>query len=176
MNIGFEELTTGESLQIIRDIAADIWPKTFAEILSREQISYMMDMMYAPEVMSNELAGGYHFEIIKINNVPAGYFSWSPYEPAGTAKLHKLYLLQEYHGKNIGSCMLKQVEKRAYAAGFTTLRLNVNKYNKRAKKAYLRNGFTITESVKIDIGNGFFMDDFVMEKSIAAKLQLLNQA
>ena len=74
MDIVFEELTTPGSLQIIRDIASDIWPKTFAKILSPKQISYMMKMMYAPEVMEKELASGYHFEIIRVDRTPAGFF------------------------------------------------------------------------------------------------------
>ena len=62
--------------------------------------------------------------------------------------------------------MLTHVAARAKSAGFSRLRLNVNKYNEAAKKSYLHNGFSVTESVKIDIGNGFFMDDFVMEKAL----------
>lgn len=165
-SLAFEELLSPASLQIIRDIAADIWPKTFADILSAEQIYYMMQMMYAPEVMEKELDSGYHFEIIKVDDRPAGYFSWSPYDIPGTAKLHKLYLLQEFHGQGIGSKMLSQVEMRAGNAGFSRLRLNVNKYNAKAMRSYRRNGYQVTDDVKIDIGNGFFMDDFVMEKSI----------
>lgn len=166
MDIEFLELKKAEELQIIRDIAADIWPKTFAKILSPEQITYMMQMMYSPEVMEKELQNAYHFEIVRIDNIPAGYFSWSPYAACQTAKLHKVYLLEKYHHQGIGTAMLKQAEMRTRNAGFTRLRLNVNKYNEPAKKAYLRNGFTVVESVKIDIGNGFFMNDFVMEKAL----------
>ena len=50
--------------------------------------------------------------------------------------------------------------------GAKYLRLNVNKHNEKAIKAYLRNGFVTVESVKNDIGNGFFMDDFVMQKTL----------
>lgn len=165
--ITFEELNTPEKLQIIRDIAGDVWPKTFADILSPAQIVYMMQMMYAPEVMKKELDDGYHFVVIKINGCPEGYFSWSPCPAApATAKLHKLYLRQNFHGQGIGSSMLKEVENRVKAAEFHHLRLNVNKYNQRARKAYFRNGFTDIEAVKIDIGNGFIMDDFVMEKTL----------
>lgn len=166
MNVTFEELITPESLQIIRDLAADVWPKTFAEILSNDQIRYMMQMMYAPKVMEKELAAGYHFEIINIDGTPAGYFSWSAYESPETAKLHKLYLLQKFQGMGFGSAMLIQAEKRIRNAGFNKVRLNVNKYNCKAIKAYRRNNFENIQSVKIDIGNGFYMDDFVMEKSL----------
>lgn len=166
-NMIFEKLTDPASLQIIRDIADDIWPKTFAEILSAEQIRYMMQMMYAPEVMEKELADGYNFNIVRIDGEAAGYFIWSAYESPDSAKLHKLYLLDKFHSRGIGSAMLKETERQAAAAGFSKLRLNVNKHNSRAIKAYMRNNFVNIQSVAIDIGNGFIMDDFIMEKNIS---------
>ena len=165
-DITFRELCSPAELQIIRDIAADVWPKTFAAILSGTQIHYMMQMMYAPQVMEKELADGYHFLIINIDNIPSGYFSWSKTTSPGTAKLHKLYLMQKFHKQGIGSAMLAKAESEIGNAGFSRIRLNVNKHNLPAIKAYQRNGFTTVEKVKIDIGQGFYMDDFVMEKVI----------
>jgi len=165
MILNFIELKTPESLQIIRDIAAGIWPETFREILSPEQISYMMEMMYAPAVMEKEFADGCHFDIVCIDDAPAGYMVYSAYAPE-TAKLHKLYLLSRYHGQGIGSAMLDYVADQARKLGFKSLLLNVNKHNAKAIKAYERNNFTTVEAVKIDIGNGFFMDDFVMKKEL----------
>lgn len=81
-----------------------------------------------------------------------------------TAKLHKIYLLGDYQGQGLGSQLLNHVIRRSAEAGYRYLRLNVNKENVKAQKAYLRNGFNIVEAVKIDIGNGFVMDDYVMEK------------
>ena len=160
----FRELTIPAELAAVRAIAASIWPETFASILSPEQIVYMMKMMYAPEVMERELADGYHFEVLTVDGADAGYISYSAYNLPGTAKLHKVYLLQEFQGRGIGSGLLADVAEQARKAGFTRLRLNVNKHNERARRAYFRNGFTDAEAVKIDIGHGFFMDDFVMEK------------
>ena len=68
----------------------------------------------------------------------------------------------------IGSMMIRQVEMQVASAGFSRLRLNVNKYNERAKKSYISNNFSTVEAVQIDIGNGFIMDDFVMEKTISS--------
>ena len=158
------ELKDPASLEIVRRIADDVWPKTFREILSPEQIVYMMKMMYAPEVMEKELAAGVHFRAAFVDGTAAGYTSWAPYTIPGTAKLHKVYLLQTFQGRGIGSAMLADASEQARKAGFTRLRLNVNKHNERARRAYFRNGFVDVESVKIDIGHGFFMDDFVMEK------------
>ena len=165
MDLKFIGLTTPESLQTVRDIAASIWPETFREILSPEQIRYMMQMMYTPEVMEKELADGFTFDAVCVDDVPVGYMVYSAYN-CDMAKLHKLYLLSRYHSQGIGSAMLRHVEQETFRRGFKYLILNVNKNNAKAIKAYKRNGFTITEAVKIDIGNGFFMDDFVMKKEL----------
>ena len=165
-SLKFVEAATAAELETVRRIAAVIWPETFKSILSQEQIIYMMKMMYAPEVMEEEMSKGYHFRLLHVDGAPVGYTSWSAYHIPGTAKLHKLYLLSQFHGKGIGARMIADVENEARKSGFTTLRLNVNKHNERAMRSYLRNGFAQVESVRIDIGNGFFMDDFVMEKNL----------
>ena len=162
----FRELDTPESLAAVRAIAASIWPETFRTILSPEQIVYMMKMMYAPEVMEKELADGYRFEVLTVGGMDAGYISYSAYGIPGTAKLHKVYLLSRFHGQGYGTLMLRHAEARCRELGFQRLRLNVNKHNARAIRAYERNGFVTVESVKNDIGGGFFMDDFVMEKKL----------
>lgn len=166
MKTSFLTLETPESLQIVRDIADEVWPKTFAPILPPEQIPYMMNMMYAPEVMERELREGYKFVALVVDGKPSGYISWSSYH-ADTAKLHKVYLLTTSHGKGFGRLMLDYASKVCRAAGFKKLRLNVNKHNERAISVYLKNGFETVESVKNDIGGGFFMDDYVMEKRLA---------
>ncbi len=165
MKTSFVTLDTPESLQTVRDIADEVWPKTFAPILPPEQIPYMMRMMYAPEVMERELREGYRFAALLVDGVPSGYISWSPYHD-DTAKLHKVYLLTSCHGKGFGRLMLDYASDVCRAAGFKTLRLNVNKHNERAISVYLKNGFVTVESVKNDIGGGFYMDDYVMEKRI----------
>lgn len=160
-----KQITNSADLRIIREIADRVWPETFAAILSPEQIVYMMKMMYAPEVLAAELACGYVFEVLYVDGVPAGYAVHSRYEARpDTAKLHKIYLLGDYQGQGLGSQLLNHVIRRSAEAGYRYLRLNVNKENVKAQKAYLRNGFNIVEAVKIDIGNGFVMDDYVMEK------------
>ena len=154
-------------LAVIRMIADQIWPETFQSILSPEQIVYMMQMMYAPKVMAAEFAEGRVFEILYLDSEPAGYVSYESYPGAeSTVKLHKLYLLKQFHGRGWGSYLLKHVIDETNKRQCRYLRLNVNKNNHAAIKAYLRNGFVTVESVKIDIGNGFVMDDFVMQVEV----------
>ena len=156
----FVPLKTAEALARVRAIADDVWPKTFREILSPEQIVYMMKMMYAPEVMEKELVNGFLFDLLVIDGRDAGYMVYAPYDEPETMKLHKLYLLEEFQGKGYGQKMLRYVADAARKTGFRFLILAVNKRNVKAQKAYERFGFKQYKSVQIDIGNGFIMDDY----------------
>ena len=168
MNITTRLLKRDE-LHLVRQVADVVWPLTFREILSPEQIVYMMEMMYAPEVMEREYSEGIRFHGVFDGEKAVGYFIWGACkEVHGAAKLHKCYLLTEYQGKGIGTRMLKEVKQLAAQAGFSILRLNVNRHNEKAMKAYFRNGFTCVEMVDNPIGNGFYMNDFVMEVHLHA--------
>lgn len=153
-----------DELHLVRQVADVVWPITFREILSPEQIAYMMKMMYAPEVMEKEFHEGIRFCLVEDGAKPIGYIVWGQCDSEPTAaKLHKCYLLPEYQGKGIGSRMLQQAMEYAREEGYKLLRLNVNRHNAKAIKAYNRNGFKTIETVDNPIGNGFFMNDYVME-------------
>ncbi len=164
MEVSFRILQKDE-LHLVRQVADVVWPITFREILSPEQIAYMMKMMYAPEVMDKEFDEGIRFCLVEDDANPIGYIVWGQCDEVATAaKLHKCYLLPEYQGKGIGTQMLQQAIAYAKEAGYKSLRLNVNRHNAKAIKAYNRNGFQTIQTVDNPIGNGYFMNDFVMEK------------
>ena len=151
----------------VRALAETIWPVCYKDILSVEQIDYMMDMMYSESVISQEISEGVHYSFVEVEGVIAGYLAWGPWHSVeGTAKLHKLYLLSEKQGRGIGSCAIELVKEAVRSAGCSRLRLNVNRQNAHAIKCYTSNGFTMVQLENNDIGNGFFMTDYVMETKI----------
>ena len=151
----------------IRTLAETIWPVCYKDILSSEQINYMMDMMYSAEVIAGEIADGVHYHFIKAAGEIAGYLAWGPWQgAAGTAKLHKLYLLPEKQNQGIGSSAIELAKAAVKAAGSSRLRLNVNRQNSAAIKCYTKNNFTMVQLENNDIGNGFFMTDYVMESKL----------
>lgn len=149
---------------LLEKLARQIWPGTYGKILTTGQIDYMIKMMYALPVLQKEHLEGVSFDLIVDKTEPIGFISYGPYklEPP-TMKLHKLYLDFNYHGRGIGSMALQHVIAAAKQANYRWLRLNVNKNNAAALRAYKRNGFYQADSVKVDIGGGYFMDDYVME-------------
>lgn len=150
-----------EDYEQVYALAAEIWQVAYKDIISQEQIDYMLPMMYAPAVIARELREGVVYEFALDGDKRIGIISFGPYGD-GVMKLHKLYLLPSYHGHGVGSQMLQHVIAAARAKGGQRLILNVNKQNSRAIKAYKRNGFVVLADVKNAIGNSFYMDDYVM--------------
>ena len=154
-------------LPVITQLAPEIWQDAYKGILSAGQIAYMLKMMYAPEKLQADFDNGVKFRLIDLENSHIGFFAF--FECADDRymlKLDKLYLKPDFHGRGIGSKVLQYLTECASDAGYTAIRLNVNKENATAIRAYSKNGFKKKASVKIDIGSGFFMDDFIMEKKI----------
>ncbi|QNN41564.1 GNAT family N-acetyltransferase [Pedobacter roseus] len=152
-----------EDLEIIRDIAAATWPSTYLDIIGQAQIDYMLDKMYNRGELLKQLMEGHIFLIAEEGENQFGFAGYSiTGHEERIYKLHKLYVLPSAHGKGVGKILINEVFNQVKDAGGSALQLNVNKHNK-AKDFYLKGGFTIKESVKLDIGEGYFMDDYVME-------------
>lgn len=149
-------------------VARRAWHAHYPGIISVEQIDYMLERGYNRAVILDEMTRqGITWLAIADDTAMIGFVSVGPYG-ADTLKLHKLYLLPEYHGKGIGAQALKKVEQIALAAGVHTVVLNVNKHNPKAIRSYERAGWRITAEVINDIGNGYVMDDFIMTKQIGS--------
>ena len=156
-----------EDLPVISALAPEIWRYAYEGILSAAQIDYMLNWMYSPEKLRTDYKEGVKFRLIKHQEKAVGFFAYFECpENRSVLKLDKLYLSPAFHGQGVGQMVLDHLSGCASDAGYTALKLNVNKANKRAVTAYTRNGFKKKESVKVDIGSGFFMDDYVMEKKL----------
>ncbi|RYF13598.1 MAG: GNAT family N-acetyltransferase [Flavobacteriales bacterium] len=152
-----------QDIEVIRDIAATTWPSTYLDIIGQNQIDYMLDKMYNKGELLNQLMEGHIFLIAEDNENQFGFAGYSIVDHEERIyKLHKLYVLPSAHGKGVGKILINEVFNQVKDLGASALQLNVNKHNK-AKDFYLKGGFTIKESVKIDIGEGYVMDDYVME-------------
>jgi ribosomal protein S18 acetylase RimI-like enzyme len=155
-----------DDLQIISDLATKIWPQTYSAYISEEQLDYMLDLMYNRGELLAQLQKGHTFLIAADEGKDVGFAGFSIIDiEKGCYKLHKLYVLPEMHGKGVGKILINEVVNLAISHGGKALQLNVNRANK-AKDFYEKAGFRIKETVDVNIGNGFFMNDYVMELPI----------
>lgn len=151
-------------LPLISQLAGRIWRAHYPSILSREQIEYMLGWMYDVAQLRKDVARGVVYELVLDGPRPIGFCG---YEPAGRElKLHKLYLEVTEHGRGIGSLALRHVEDEARRRGLPLVVLGVNRFNTKALRVYERNGYKVRQELKTDIGGGFVMDDFILEKQV----------
>lgn len=156
---------TAEDIPLIEQLAQQIWPAAYKEILSPEQSAYMMELIYSPASLQKQLVQQQHtFLIISFHNQPIGFASYSPLDKPGIYKLHKIYVDSSIRGKGIGKAIIDFIVNEI-KGNANALWLNVNRYNK-ARFFYEKIGFNIIKEEDIDIGNNYFMNDYVMELKI----------
>lgn len=153
-----------KDIPLIRDLSMKIWPQTYAAILAAPQIDYMLQMMYSEEALQQQMKQHHEFIIVNDGIATVGFASFSLLEP-GVYKLHKIYVMPQNQGKGTGKFVIGEIIKAMVRKGGTALQLNVNRNNK-AKDFYEKLGFTVIKEEDIDIGNGYLMNDYVMEKKI----------
>ena len=155
-----------EHLHSIVNLAEVIWRSYYPGIISEAQIEYMLVHMYDLDVMEQELHQGIQYDLLLVNEELIGFASYGAADAKAEIKLHKLYVHPSLHRRGLGSLLLKHVEKVVRDSQNRILILSVNKTNHQAIAAYQKNGFAVRTSAVVDIGGGFVMDDYVMEKTL----------
>ena len=161
----FKITTAGiEDIPVIQLLVEQIWRPTYQAILTPEQIDYMIELIYNTSTLSKQISEeGHCFLLLYDDITPIGYAAYSTTATTNFYKLQKIYVHPGYQGKGTGRLFIQYIIDTVKAAGGTILELNVNKYNK-ARFFYEKQGFTIYEEKDIDIGNGYWMNDYIMRK------------
>lgn len=155
-------------IDLIRELTLKIWPQTYSPILTPVQIDYMLNMMYNEASLIEQIEQKKHsFIIVYYKDEAVGFASYSPTEIATskTYRLHKIYISPEIQGAGLGKKTIEYIINDIVPAGAKLLELNVNRHNK-AKTFYEKLGFHIVKEEDNAIGEGFFMNDYVLAKTL----------
>ena len=145
-------------IKTLAELTNEIWHEYWPCILSAEQIDYMVEKFQSENAIINQMKNGnYKYYFINYENQNIGYIGVSPH--SDYLFLSKLYIKKDFRHKGIGKVVFEKIKD----FGFDKIQLTVNKYNKNTIDAYLKYGFKIIDSIVSDIGNGFVMDDYIME-------------
>lgn len=159
--INFKQVKIKET-PVLAKLASNIWHEYWTEILTPEQIDYMVENFQSEKAITNQCKNEkYTYYFIQDNNKNIGYFGIS--EKENYLFLSKLYISKEYRHKGIGSKSFEKIKQIAIEKSYKSIQLTVNKYNTNTISAYKKWGFEIIDSVVTDIGEGFVMDDYIME-------------
>ena len=155
-----------EQLPIVIDLTKKIWPVAYGEILSKAQLDYMIDKFYNETALRELIQKGHVFYLAQDDNgKDVGFVSYEINSEPNKTKIHKIYVLPETQGTGLGRQFFELVKEKAIENHQKAIFLNVNKYNN-AIHFYTKLGFTKVKDEVIDIGNGYVMDDYVMEVDI----------
>ncbi|MDE6798483.1 MAG: GNAT family N-acetyltransferase [Ruminococcus sp.] len=158
-----EKVNNFSELREIAVLAEKIWHECFVGIISAGQIDYMVENFQSFSAMKNQIENqDYYYMAVRNDGTLCGYIGVKP-ENDERFFLSKLYLHESARGMGIASLMLAKVFEEARNAGKKSVYLTVNKYNSHAVEVYRKTGFVIIDSVVTDIGNGYVMDDYIME-------------
>lgn len=148
-------------IPLIRQLTMQVWPQTYIPIVGEEQVNYMLGRFYSPESLTKQMQDGHTFIIGYDGGQPVAFASYSEILPQ-VYKLHKLYIITTQQGKGTGRAMVDHIAATLGALGAKELRLNVNRYNTPARNFYAKTGFQQIAEEDIDIGDGYFMNDYVL--------------
>ncbi|MES2108510.1 MAG: GNAT family N-acetyltransferase [Bacteroidota bacterium] len=153
-------------VESIRAIADKTWRLAYGEILSPEQLEFMLAEIYSAEKIAAQINDGSQTYLMLVEgDKPVAFAGYSPRsEDPEIYKLHKLYCLPETQGKGYGKVLINEVITKTLKAGKYTLDLNVNRYNK-AKNFYEKMGFAVAYEEDVPIGD-YWMNDYVMRKEL----------
>ena len=156
-----------EQLPIVIDLTKKIWPVAYGEILSKAQLDYMIDKFYNETALREQIeVKGHIFYLAQDEDDKfVGFLSYEINCEPNKTKIHKIYVLPETQGTGLGKQFFELVKEKAIENHQKGIFLNVNKYNN-AIHFYTKLGFTKIKDEVIDIGNGYVMDDYVMEVAI----------
>ena len=155
--------TTIENITLIKEIAEKSWRKHYPGILSNEQIEYMLEIMYSETELQNHFENpNYHYYLLGDEEKTLGIMGFENHYQEKTTKLHRIYLLEEAKGKGVGKFAINFLKNQAKESGDQRIILNVNKQNP-SYYFYVSQGFKVYEEGVFEIGNGYVMDDYLME-------------
>lgn len=158
---------TTADCELIQKLAQQIFPVTYQDILTPEQIDYMMEWMYSQDNICKQIEEGHvYFFAYDEKNEVAGYVSVQP-QGEDVFHLQKIYVLPSYQGAHCGSFLFREAVKyiKEVHPAPCLMELNVNRHNK-ALNFYERMGMRKLREGDFEIGNGYYMNDYIMGMEI----------
>lgn len=155
----FYVVSNDDDLKKLAHMACEIWHQHYFDILSFEQIEYMLNNFQSVNALKNQVNEGYEYYFIVDNNIYTGYLGIKKYPKH--LFLSKLYIKKDHRGKGLGKKAIEFALQRAKELGCDKVVLTVNKENVNSISVYEKLGFKKTDSIVTDIGAGFVMNDYI---------------
>ena len=160
----FIKVSTDDQIATIVSLARDIWTEYYTPLIGREQVEYMLDRFQSKQAVAEQIKAGLLYFLITEGDQCIGYLGVQP--KGDELFLSKIYLRASQRRRGYGKKTVRFLEDLARARGLKKITLTVNKNNTASLRAYEKIGFKNLGPLIQNIGGGFVMDDFKMEKAV----------
>lgn len=160
-----ERVLTKEQISKVAALAEVIWHQHFTPIIGREQVIYMVEKFQSEAALEQQIANGYEYYQLFDGDEFCGYCGIHPEN--GKLFLSKLYIKKEARGRHIASHAMNFLKDICRERGISAIWLTCNKHNNNTLAIYDHLGFKIIDTQVADIRNGFVMDDYILELTVA---------
>jgi ribosomal protein S18 acetylase RimI-like enzyme len=158
----FCSVSSETDIQIVVNLASEIWTEHYTAIIGAEQVEYMLKHFHAQENIIEQIQQqNYLYFLIKSEQRMIGYFAFKMSD--NELFLSKIYILSNQRGSGIGKAAFEFIKDIASNNNISKISLTVNKHNNDSIAAYAKLGFIKIGEKCVDIGQGYKMDDFVMQ-------------
>ncbi|MFP4026557.1 MAG: GNAT family N-acetyltransferase [Candidatus Brocadiia bacterium] len=162
----FKRVSSSAAIKKLEEMAHEIWNEHYVNIIGQPQVDYMLENFQTESAITEQINDGRSYFFVQDNGNEVGYFAFD-IEPAKSSMfLSKIYVTKEFRGRGFGRSIIEFLERICFEKSLQKIWLTVNKGNESSIRWYERMGFEIIETRKKDIGEGFVMDDYRMEKRI----------
>ena len=159
MNI--REIFSEADVRRLAKVARIVWREANVSFCTPEQVEYMIERYQSFEAISGQLMHGYRYFLIEEGDVIMGYFGVQP--QGERLFLSKFYILKEYRGRKLFSLGLQYMIDLCKENSLESIYLTVNRNNTHAYEVYLAKNFKVIAEEDNPIGEGFEMNDYIME-------------
>lgn len=166
MNITFEQVKTPEQIALVARIAKPIWHQTYGPIIGEAAVNYMVDKFQSVPAINRQLESeDYVYYLMQADGEAAGFIGLVPHKE-GKMFLSKLYVSDVFRGNGLPRAAFDFIAELSRKENLDKIYLTVNKQNTYAIEVYKHYGFYEIDSVVTDIGSGYVMDDYILQKDI----------
>lgn len=163
-----KNVSTPDETAMVAALAEQVWNEHYLPIIGHEQVAYMLAQFQSQAAIAKQINNeGYRYFLVFEDEKPVGYMAIKAEKEQNQMFLSKLYLLAEARGRGLAKAVLKALYEICRKEKLPKISLTVNKHNAASLAAYKKMGFSVVREQEADIGGGFVMDDFIMERAIS---------
>jgi len=158
-----KKIVNAIDIEIVSKLAHKIWNQHYVAIIGQKQVDYMLDKFQSITAIKSQINNGYEYFLVLNDKKAIGYLCLVIDNASKKLMISKIYTEKSARGNGFGLQMIDFAKKIAYEKKIEIIWLTVNKYNSNTIKWYQKLNFEIIKEIKMDIGNNYIMDDFVLE-------------